>query len=146
MKIPRLLLPVICALLFASIAAAQTKQPPLVISNEFGKMFPAAQNADWVDKTDHFTVFFSLAGKKCEAKFSTTGDWLSTEMPVSLDSLPRPLQDSLKVCGYSNWAASSAYVFRFAKEPTQYHVVMTKPDQGRKILFFSPEGKLLAAR
>jgi hypothetical protein len=146
MKTLQRLLPAACLLFSVFLVQAQAKRPPAQVNQSFVKMFPQAQNVDWENKSDHFTVFFTVAGKKCEAKFAPGGDWLNIQMPMPLDSLPRPLLDSLKGSKYSDWTANSAYVFRFAKEPTQYHVVVTKSDQGRKILIYSPEGHLLATR
>lgn len=146
MKTLKRLLPSICLLFYGILANAQVKQPPAQVNQTFEKMFPKAEKTDWKDKTDHFTVYFSLAGKNCEAKFTPGGEWLSTQMPVSLDSLPLPVVDSLKAGAYSDWTPGSAYVFRFAKDPTQYHLVITKAGQGRKTLLFSPGGQLMAAR
>jgi hypothetical protein len=146
MKALNRLLPATCLLFNVALLRAQATQPPAPVSQSFEKLFPQAQNADWKDKSDHFAVFFLLAGKKCEAEFTSRGDWLNSQMPISLDSLPRPLMDSLKACKYADWTATGAYMFRFAKDPTQYHLVVTKADQGRKILCFSPEGQLMAVR
>jgi hypothetical protein len=145
MKALKLLLTYI--FLFSGISAnAQVKQPPAQVRQAFEKMFPTAVKAVWKEMSDHFTVFFSLPGKNCEAKFTSGGDLLSTQMPFPLDSLPLPVADSLKAGAYSDWAPISAYVFSFAKDPTQYHLVMTKAGQGRKILLFNSRGHLIAVR
>jgi hypothetical protein len=109
-------------------------------------MHPAATNLDWKEKINNFTAFFDLGGRKCEAKFDKSGGWLSTEETIPLDSLPRPVQDAFKASKYADWKETSAYSIRSSEGSTQYHLVVSGSDAGRKILFFSPDGKLLADR
>jgi hypothetical protein len=127
-------------------AIAQTNQPPPMISDAFAKMFPTATSVDWKEKTNNFTAFFNLKDRKCETKFAKTGEWLNTEETIALDSLPQPIQDGFKTCKYADWKANSAYSVQSSDGTTQYHIVATRADLGRKILFFGPDGKLLADR
>ncbi len=117
--------------------------PSAVISN-FNKMFPDASDVQWRDKIINFAAFFKVKGVQCEAKFAPTGSWISTEEAIQWDSLPPIVMDSLKSCKYADWKGTSAYILRFSGGMTQYHVVVTKSEMGRKILFFNPNGQLLA--
>jgi hypothetical protein len=125
-------------------ANAQTSQPPSATAHLFTKMFPNATKVDWKEKTNNYTAFFNVNDQKCEAKFAKTGGWLSTEETIPLDSLPLPVQNAFKSSQYGDWNETSAYCIRSADGTSQYHLVLTKSNMGRKILFYSQEGKLLA--
>lgn len=127
-------------------AMAQTNQPSAVVADNFAKLFPGATKVEWKEKTDNFTAFFDLSNQKCEAKFAKTGGWLSTEETMPLDSLPAAVEHAFKACKYADWTETSAYSIQVAQGTTQYHLVVTRSDGGRKILFFSPDGNLLADR
>ena len=125
---------------------AQTSRPPAAITDTFAKMVPTAVNVDWKEKINNFTVFFNLKDRKCEAKFTKTGGWLSTEEPIALDSLPYPVRDAFKASKYADWNETSAYCIRSGEGAPEFHLVVSRSDLGRKILFFSLDGKLLADR
>jgi hypothetical protein len=122
----------------------QARPTPTGVTSNFNKMFPEASDVQWKDKIDNFAAFFNIRGVRCEAKFTPTGSWICTEEAIQLDSLPPMVTDSLKSCKYADWKGLSAYILRLSDGMTQYHVVVTKNDLGRKILFFSPNGQLLA--
>ncbi len=107
-------------------------------------MFPDAAKADWKEKLNNFTVFFTVKDRKCEAKFAKDGGWMSTEETLALDSLPRQISEAFKQSRYAEWRLSSCYALSLPATATQYHLVVTKDDMSRKILFFSNDGKLLA--
>jgi len=143
MKINYLLLLAIAICLETPVVNAQTKQSPPAVNDVFAKMFPGAQDVEWRDKITNFTAYFTINSRKCEAKFEKNGGWLSTEETLPWDSLPRPVQDSFKMCKYADWQGVSAYSLQSAQESIQYHLVVKKSNLGRRILFFSPEGKLV---
>src|SRR5271170_3411863 len=122
----------------------QERPTPSEVTSAFSKMFPDASDVQWRDKINNFAAFFNLKGARCEAKFAPTGSWISTEEAIQWDSLPPMVTDSLKSCKYSDWKGTSAYILRLSGGMTQYHVVVTKSDLGRKILFFNTNGQLLA--
>jgi len=127
-------------------ARTQTNQPPAVLTSAFAKMFPDASKIEWREKTDNFTVFFNRSDRKCEAKFAKTGEWLSTEEPVAWDSLPHPVLETFKSSTYAAWEKNTAYAIRSSDGSTKFHLVVSRSDLGRKILFFTPDGKLIKAR
>ncbi len=122
----------------------QVRPTPAEVTNAFTKLFPDAANVMWRDKITNFCVYFNIRTVKCEAKFSPDGKWLSTEKSVQWDSLPPFVTDSLKSGKYADWKGTSAYILRSASGTTQYHVVVTNTDLGRKILFFNENGQLLS--
>jgi len=109
-------------------------------------MFPDASGVQWRDKINNFAAFFKINGAQCEAKFSPTGDWISTEEAIQWDSLPPLVMDSLRSSKYADWKGMSAFILQLPGGKTQYHVVVTKSDLGRKLLIFSSNGQLLADR
>jgi len=122
----------------------QSKPTPAEVTNTFSKMFPDASDVQWRDKITNFSAFFNVKGTRCEAKFTPAGSWISTEKAIQWDSLPPLVTDSLKSCKYGDWKATSAYILQLSGGTTQYHLIVTKSDRGRKILFFNPNGQLLA--
>lgn len=124
-------------------SAGQGRPTPLAVTNAFGKMFSNADNVIWRDKISNFCVYFDSRDVKCEAKFSPDGKWISTERSIRLDSVPRVITDSLRSSEYSDWTETSAYILQSANETTQYHIVVTKGDVGRKILIFNQMGQLV---
>ncbi|HEY4336096.1 MAG TPA: PepSY-like domain-containing protein [Puia sp.] len=142
MKINHALTLVIALFLAKSVVKAQATPIPAAVTKAFVSRFPAAQNAEWREKTMNFTVFFTVNDRKCEAKFEKNGGWLSTEESLAWDSLPGAVRDSFKLSKYADWKGTSAYSLRKAEAAIQYHLVVTKSDMGRRILFYSPEGKL----
>ena len=134
----------ICLNLFPTLSRGQAVAAPPGVTNGFAKMFPDATNVQWRNKTANFSAFFNDKGVKCEAKFTPAGNWISTEETIQLDSLPPLVKDSLRSCKYADWKGTSAYVLRSSDGMTQYHIVVTKDDLGRKLLFFGQNGQLLA--
>jgi hypothetical protein len=129
----------------AILSAGQVRPTPAEVTNTFSKMFPDARNIQWRDKITIFSAFFNIKDVKCEAKFTPTGSWVSTEKAIQLDSLPPLITDSLKSGKYAGWTQTSAYILRSSDGTTQYHVVVTNSDAGRKILFFNQNDRLLSA-
>lgn len=128
----------------AVVCNAQSNLPPSAVMATFDKFFPDAGNARWNEKTNNFTVYFTIKDRKCEAKFGKDGSWMCTEESLPLDSLPRQVDDVFKQSKYGDWQLSSCYSLNLPGTVTQYHLVVTKNGMGRKILFFSNDGKLLA--
>ena len=144
MKIRYLSLLLIGLNLITLAGMGQGKSTPPEVSNAFNKKFPAAKSIMWTDKITLFCAYFSVNGEKCEAKFTPDGKWISTEETISWDSLPSSVIDSLKLSKYADWQRASAYILQSDIGATQYHIVVTKNDLGRKILSFNPNGKLLS--
>lgn len=130
--------------LISMLCLGQARPAPPEVTGTFNKMFPDASDVQWKDKISNFTAFFNIKGVRCEAKFAATGSWISTEQAIQWDSLPPIVTDSLKSCKYADWKGTSAYILRLSGGMTEYHVVVAKSDLGRKILFFNPNGQLLA--
>lgn len=124
-------------------AFGQTKSIPQPVTNHFTSMFPGAKNIEWRDKITNYQVFFFADNSKCEAKFSTDGKWISSEKQIAIDSIPKKIKDSIRLGTYADWKIQSAYMLHFPDQPDQYHIVVTKDEFPKKILFFSITGQIL---
>jgi hypothetical protein len=144
MKLLCLWLMLIGLTLITKDSEGQVRPTPPEVTSAFTKMFPDAGNVMWRDKITNFCVYFNIKDIKCEAKFGPDGKWLSTEKSIQWDSLPPFVTDSLRSGKYADWKKTSAYILRSAAGTTQYHVVVTYNDLGRKILFFNEDGQLLS--
>lgn len=131
--------------LSSGVVSAQRKQVPIAVNEAFAQMFPAALHVEWREKTTNFTVFFTVNDRKCEAKYEKNGGWLSTEESLQWDSLPRPVRDSFNLSQYSDWQKISAYSLTTEVASTQFHLVVTKNNLGRRILFYTADGKAVTA-
>jgi Putative beta-lactamase-inhibitor-like, PepSY-like len=143
MKLPYLWILLIVLNALSTAGLAQARPTPPEVTSAFNTMFPNAGNVKWRDKITNFAAFFDMQGKKCEAKFSPGGSWISTEEAIQSDSVPQPITDSLKSVKYAGWTENSAYILKSAGAMTQYHVVVTNNESVRKILFFNQNGQLL---
>jgi hypothetical protein len=121
----------------------QSQSMPAEVTEAFTKMYPDAKNVDWRDKIDKYIAFFKLNDLKCEAKFTRTGGWISTEEPIKKESLPAAIKDGLISGKYADWMETAYFILRLPGGVIQYHIVVTRSDEGRKVLSFNPNGKLL---
>jgi len=122
---------------------AQERPVPQEVNHAFNQLFPQAKNVVWRDKITDFQVTFSDGGKRCEAKFQEKGNWISIEKSITTDSLPAIVKTGLSGSKYADWKILSSFVEYLPGGPTQYHLVVTKDDAGRKLLLFNDHGKLL---
>ncbi len=127
----------------ATVSHAQAKAIPAEVTNAFNKMFPNATNVQWKEKVSYYVAFFNVKNEKYEAKFAMDAGWLSTERGIPLDSLPSLVKDSLKLSTYAGWTQSSSYKIQTPSGKEQYHVVLTKAGEGRKIVFLDQNGHIL---
>jgi hypothetical protein len=123
--------------------AAQPKQPPALLTSAFAKRFPDATKTEWTEKTENFTVYFNRHDRKCEAKFTKSGDWISTEEPVEWDSLPALVRQAFKSSSYAASNKNTAYAVRSSDGTSQFHLVLSAPDGARKLLFYASDGRLI---
>jgi hypothetical protein len=126
-----------------SVCLGQFRPVPAEVTNALAAKFPAAKNVEWRDKITEYHAIFSDEGSKCEAKFKVDGTWISTEKSIGIDTLPSAIKEGLHLSKYADWEIHSAYILYLSGGVTQYHVVITKTDLGRKILFFNTQGQLL---
>ena len=94
MKI-KFILGIVC-LSLATILNAQTKVPAAAES-AFKQKFPSATNVKWdKENKNEYEAAFILDGKKGSANFSSTGEWLETEVGVALTTVPAEVLAAVK--------------------------------------------------
>jgi hypothetical protein len=125
------------------VCLGQLRPVPAEVTNALAVKFPAAKNVEWRDKITEYHAIFSDEGLKCEAKFKVDGTWISSEKSIGKDTLPSSIKEGLRLSKYADWEILSAFIIYLPGGVTQYHVVVTKTDLGRKILFFNTQGQLL---
>jgi hypothetical protein len=125
------------------VCLGQLRPVPAEVTNALAVKFPAAKNVEWRDKISEYHAIFSDEGSKCEAKFKVDGTWISSEKTIGTDSLPSAIKEGLRLSKYADWKIHSAFIIYLPDGITQYHIVVTKTDLGRKILFFNTQGQLL---
>lgn len=121
----------------------QAKSIPPNIIEKFAVMFPRAKNVEWMDKLDHYQVYFKIDQAKAESKFNKSGKWLSTEMQSSIDSLPVLFKNELQ-SKYAGYSIQSVFKMDFSDKGSQYRIVASKDNGPRRILSFDQNGQLLA--
>jgi Putative beta-lactamase-inhibitor-like, PepSY-like len=121
----------------------QGKSIPTVVTDSFSKMFPGATNVKWNDKIECIQAFFTKDDMKCEAKFDTSGKWISLEEQIKTDSLPKKVMASFRSSEFSHWDLVSSFVLNFPSHQVQYRLVVSKEGYPRKILSFSGAGILI---
>jgi len=135
-------------LLFLFLAAglasqAQIRKIPAVVTESFKAKYPTAANVEWKDKLTAFVAEFNDGTAKCEARFSSKGEWLQTERATTQADLPAAVKDGLSKSKYADWKATEFFIRDLPGSKTQYRISVEKSDLQKKNLLFSSEGQLL---
>jgi hypothetical protein len=121
----------------------QLRPIPAAVTNAFAEKFPVAKNVEWRDKITEYHAIFTDDHSKCEAKFKSDGTWINTEKSIGVDSLPLQVKEGLHLSKYADWEINSVFIIYSPGDVKQYHVVVSKSELGKKILFFNTQGQLL---
>ena len=123
---------------------AQIRKVPAAVTEAFKQKYPSASNVEWKDKVTLFMASYEQDGKKHEARFTSKGEWKSTETEVGEAGLPAAVKDGFDKSKYdSEWTIQNGYKIELPGEDVQYRVHIKKNDVQKKNLLFSKEGKLL---
>ncbi len=137
-------LTIVAANSFGAMGFCQTKSTPATVTNNFNSMFPNAKKIQWGgNKSTAFRVYFSIGSTKCEAKFDADGKWMSTEMLIKKDSLPKEIKKGLSSSIYANWKTQSAFIIYFPEQIIHYRFVVINADHSKKIISFNKDGQLI---
>lgn len=70
---------------------------PAVVSGAFIDRFPKAENLKWVmEDASTYEAEFRQNGVEYSANFSAAGEWMETEMEVSVSTLPEDIRRALE--------------------------------------------------
>jgi hypothetical protein len=133
----------ITMILLAAPSFSQIRKIPAEVTEALKSKYPEASNVTWKDKITVFAANFELNNEKMEARFSSKGDWQSTEKEISESDLPGDVKDGLNKSKYADWEIKSVYNIDLPDDKVQYRIQVSKSDVQKKNLLFSSEGQLL---
>jgi hypothetical protein len=123
---------------------AQFRSIPGAVTDSFKIRYPEAKTVTWRDQLSYFEAKFTLDNEKFTAKYSSKGEWQSSQKAIPQDKLPAGVKDGLSKSKYaSEWTIYSVTVRYLPGHITQYILRVGKGDLSRKNLLFSSEGQLL---
>ena len=129
------------SLLFANIAFSQIRKIPSNATENLKQKYPNAESVEWKDAVSHFTAKFKLDGKDYEAHFDSDGNWKESMVKVDEAELPGAVRDGLAKSKYSDWEVGKVEKIE-SGDKIRYRLQVKTGDIKKKILYFTPEGKL----
>ncbi|MHA4812451.1 PepSY-like domain-containing protein [Flavitalea flava] len=130
-------------LLTAVSVNAQFRKIPGVVTDSLKAKYPNAKNVTWEDKLSLFKASFSLDSGNFEAKFSSKGEWKSSERKITPEQIPAPVKDGLSKSKYADWKVGTVIIRYLPGNITQYAISVSKSDFQKKNLLFGDTGQLL---
>ena len=130
------------ALLSSTVVFSQIRKIPSSATESVKQKYPAAENVEWKDAISHFTAKFQLDGKDYESHFDSDGNWKETLVKIEESDIPESVKDGIAKSKYSDWTTGKMEKIESSDGRTQYRLQVKKGDIKKKILYFSPEGKL----
>jgi hypothetical protein len=122
---------------------AQLRKIPAEVTEALKSKYPDASDVTWKDKLTVFAAVFEMNNEKYEARFSSKGEWQSTEKEINENDLPGEVKDGLSKSKYAEWELKSIYNIDLPDDKIQYRIQVAKSDLQKKNLLFSSEGQLL---
>lgn len=138
----KLFLSVACVALAAGVSA-QMRKIPATVTEAFRNRYPHAVNVAWKDKISFFEADFQLNNSDMIAKFSSDGNWQSTEREMDLSALPQTVKDGFSKSKYADWTVQTVTEVQENTQPLQYKITVKKSGLQKKNLVFSAAGKLI---
>jgi len=129
------------SLLVANIAFSQIRKIPSNATENLKQKYPTADNVEWKDAVSHFTAKFKMDGKDYEAHFDSDGNWKESMVKVDQAELPEAVKDGLAKSKYSEWEIGKVEKIE-TTDKVSYRFQVKSGDIKKKILYFTPEGKL----
>ena len=134
---------IITCFLFTFSVNAQLFPVPEMVKQTFNKQYPDAKDLKWSDGLDNHVVRFTLGDKKLKASYAPKGDWVWTETQVTMEQLPKVVQDGFKDCKYKDWPVKEIVsVEKPRADANEYKIVVQKSIINKKILVFDAKGRL----
>jgi len=132
----------ITALLSSTAVFSQIRKIPSSATEAVKQKYPSAENVEWKDAISHFTAKFRMDGKDFESHFNSDGEWKETLVKIDEDEIPEAVKDGIAKSKYSDWTIGKVEKIEASDSRVQYRLQVKKGDIKKKILYFSPEGKL----
>jgi len=125
-------------------AHAQFRSIPGIVTDSFKVKYPDAKTVTWSDNLSSFQASFTLNNEKYTAKYSSKGEWLSSQKTITQENLPATVKDGFSKSKYAgDWKVYTVTVRYLPNNLTNYLLRIGKGDISRKNLLFSSDGQLL---
>lgn len=135
---------IICGLFFPGVKAdAQFRSVPGVVTDSFKIKYPNAASVSWRDNVGSFQATFKQDSVTYVAKYSSKGEWQSTEAKIKTDAIPAAVKDGLSKSKYADWKVGTVTVRYLPGNKTNYIIFVSKSDLSRRNLTFAGDGQLL---
>ena len=131
----------ITSLLFATTAFSQIRKIPSNATENLKQKYPTAETVEWKDAVSHFSARFKMDGKDYEAHFDSDGNWKESMVKVDQSELPEAVKDGLAKSKYSDWELGKVERID-SGDKVRYRMQVKSGDIKKKVLYFTPEGKL----
>jgi hypothetical protein len=125
-------------------AEAQFRRIPGVVTDSFKLKYPDAKSVTWEDGITSFKASFTLNNEKYISKYSSKGEWQTSEKKIPFENVPGSVKDGLSKSKYTgDWKAGTVTVRYLPADVIQYNIQVYKGDLQRKNLLFNSDGQLL---
>lgn len=131
------------AFLFITVATqAQIRKIPSSATDNFKTKYPTAGNVEWKDKISHYAAIFTIDDKSYEAHFDNDGNWKESIVKLDDSEVPAEVTDGYNKSKYTDWTIDKVEKMETNSGKVQYRMQVKKGDLRKKILYFTPEGRL----
>jgi hypothetical protein len=131
----------ITVLLFSSFAL-QSRTPPETISKAFKQKFPDLTNVKWCKESKtEWEASFVLYNVSASANFSTSGDWLETEIEIPVTKIPEVIVSAIQEADKDCKIVGAALIENSKSETIYEAVVKTGPK--KKEVFYKSDGVII---
>jgi hypothetical protein len=130
------------AVLLTNISFSQIRKIPSNATENLKQKYPGADNVEWKDALSHFTAKFQIEGDDYEAHFDNEGNFKESMVKIDQVELPGAVKDGLAKSKYSDWTIDKVEKIESGDGKVRYRFQAKSGDVKKKILYFTPEGKL----
>jgi hypothetical protein len=127
----------------APAAFAQLRKVPAEVTEALKVKYPDAKNVSWQDKITDFVASFDLGSDRYQTRFTSHGDWESSEKTLRPGELPASVKDGLLKSKYADWPIKSVYERLLPGDKKEYRILAARTDIQKKNLLFAEDGQLI---
>ncbi|HKP31351.1 MAG TPA: PepSY-like domain-containing protein [Chitinophagaceae bacterium] len=136
------LITLISLLFITATVSAQIRKIPSSATDNFKTKYPDAENVEWKDKISHYSALFTINDKSYEAHFDNDGNWKESIVKLDDSEVPAEVNDGYSKSKYTDWSIDKVEKIETNTGKIQYRMQVKKGDLRKKILYFTPEGRL----
>jgi len=144
MKILKLILPVLCLLLFLCATAQDDKkaEATAIVNKSFSEMYPDAIVKKWDDKRNsRYEVEFLLNDLEHKACFAADGSWLFVERTIKMEEVPDATLNAFKNSRWALWRIDKLEEIS-SREHRVLYLIKVKREDNKMYLYYLPDGML----